>query len=150
MKSKIILWVILNLIITFAIAETKLSLASLEKQDYKQMTSIEISEMLLDKTVRLKDLLSEAVYEIQIKKDGSIKRKMITEKNPKILTSVEYSARPAVLTESVKLLIKGNKIITTDGLRTYMSTLYRKGDMIFGVRDIDHETVNFQIIIKIP
>jgi len=149
MRFKIIIFMVLNLIVSFAWADTKLTLASLESQNYKQMTGIEISKLLLNKTVKLKDLLSDAVYEIKIDADGSIKnRKKIKGKNPNILTSVEYHSRASLLSESVDLSIKGNKIITTDGIRTYMSTFYKKDNIIYGVRDIDNETVNFKIIIK--
>ncbi len=148
MKLIIIFFIVLNFTIFSAYSENKITLLSLEKQNFYVMSGKEISEILLDKTVKLKDLLSEAVYEIKINKNGLIERKIITNKNPKTLTSVEYNARASLLGDSMELSIKGNKIVTTDGVRTYMSTLYKKGDIIYGVRDIDHKTVNFQIIIK--
>lgn len=123
------------------------SILTLQKLDgYKVMTGIEISEILLGKTVILKDLLSEAEYEIKINKDGVTEKKIIKAKSPKTLTNVDYQARADLLRGALKFSIEGNKIITTDGLRTYISTLYKKDKNIYGVRDVDHESVNFQIL----
>jgi len=138
----------LNMLIVTAQADSKLTLASLEKQNYKIMTGIEISEILFNKTIKIKDLLSDAIYKIKIDENGLTKRERIAPKNPKILTSVEYNSRPALLKDSIEFSIKGNKIINTDGIRTYISTLYKKHNKIYGVRDIDNNVVNFQIIIE--
>ncbi|RDH82702.1 MAG: hypothetical protein DIZ80_10505 [endosymbiont of Galathealinum brachiosum] len=129
-------------------ADEKLTLNKLVENKYHLMTSNEISEILIDKTVILKDLLSEAVYEISINKEGKIDKKIIKEKTPKMLTNIEYHSRADMLSGSIKFSIGGNKIISTDGVRTYMSSLYKKGNKIFGVRDIDHDIVNFEIISK--
>jgi len=120
---------------------------TLQKLDgYHIMTGLEISEILLGKTVILKDLLSEAVYEIKISQDGLTEKKVIKAKSPKTLTNVDYQARADILSGDVKFAIEGNKIITTDGVRTYIATLYKKGINIYGVRDVDHESVDFQIL----
>ena len=148
MKLIILLFVLVNLTVSSVMAESKLTLTSLEKQHYKEMTSKEISELLLGKTITLKDLLSKAVYEVKINNEGLTKKKVIKEKSPETLTSIEYNSRAALLTDGLELVVKGNKIITSDGVRTYMSTLYKKQNIIYGVRDIDHDSVNFQIIIE--
>jgi len=146
MRKIIILIPVFLMIFKVAIAENNSKL-TLEKLDgYNIMTGIEISEVLLGKTVILKDLLSEAVYEIKINQNGVTEKKIITAKSPKTLTNVEYQARADLLSGAVKFSIEGNKIITTDGLRTYISTLYKKDKNIYGVRDVDHNSVNFQII----
>jgi len=147
MKLIILIFVLAKLSVSTVIAEPKLTLASLEKQQYKVMTSKEISTLLLGKTITLKDLLSKAIYEVAINEDGLTKKKVIKEKSPKTLTSIEYNSRAALLSDGLEITIKGNKIITSDGIRTYKSTLYKKDNLIYGVRDIDHDSVNFQIII---
>ncbi len=148
MKIFIIIMAVIQTSISVAYADSKLTMNSLEKQNFRVMSGSEISEIFLNNNVKLKDLLSGAVYQIKINENGLIERKTIKEKNPKTLTSVEYSSRAALLTDSVDLSVKDNKVITTDGLRTYVSTLYKKANLIYGVRDIDHETVNFQIILE--
>ena len=148
MKLIILLFVLVNFSVSNSLAESKLTLTSLEKQHYKEMTGKEISELLLGKTITLKDLLSKAVYEVKINNEGLTKKKVIKEKSPKTLTSIEYNSRAALLSDGLEISIKGNKIVTSDGVRTYMSTLYKKQNTIYGVRDIDHDTVNFQIIIE--
>jgi len=55
-------------------AESKLTLTSLEKQHYKEMTGKEINDLLLGKTIMLKDLLSKAVYEVKINNKGRTKK----------------------------------------------------------------------------
>jgi len=148
MKLIILLFVLVNISVSNSMAESKLTLTSLEKQHYKEMTGKEISELLLGKTVTLKDLLSKAIYEVKINNEGLTKKKVIKEKSPKTLTSIEYNSRAALLSDGLEISIKGNKIVTSDGVRTYMSTLYKKQNTIYGVRDIDHNSVNFQIIIE--
>jgi len=148
MKLIILIFLLVNLSVSTVTAESKLTLASLEKQHYKVMTSKEISTLFLGKTITLKDLLSKAVYEVKVNKDGLTKKKVIKEKSPKTLTSIEYNSRAALLSDGLEISIKGNKIITSDGVRTYKSTLYKKDKTIYGVRDIDHDSVNFQILFE--
>lgn len=148
MKIFVLIIAVIQISISVVYADSKLTLSSLEKQNFNIMTGNEISALFLNNNIKLKDLLSGAIYQIKISENGLIERKVIKGKNPKILTSVEYNSRAALLTDAVDLSIKGNKIITTDGVRTYISILYKKKDLIYGVRDIDHETVNFQIIIE--
>lgn len=147
MKKNILLIPLILMIFKISLAENSSGLTLKKLDGYKIMTGIEISEILLGKTVILKDLLSEAVYEIKINKDGVTEKKIIKAKSPKTLTNVDYQARADLLTDVLKFSIEGNKIITTDGVRTYISTLYKKGQKIYGVRDVDHESVNFQILI---
>jgi len=64
------------------------------------------------------------------------------------LTSVEYQARADILKGDVEFSIKNNKVIVTDGIRKFISSIYRKQHMLYAVRDIDHDVVNFQIIPK--
>jgi len=146
MKKIIILINALLMISKVAIVNAETPLTMKHLNGYNIMTGLEISEILLGKTVVLKDLLSEAVYEIKISQNGLTEKKVITNKSPKTLTNVEYQARADILSGDVKFSIEGNKIITTDGVRTYISTLYKKGMNIYGVRDVDNESVNFQIL----
>jgi len=143
----IILIFLFFMYVNSAIADAKAPLTMNDLNGYHVMTGIEISEILLGKTVILKDLLSEAVYEIKISQNGLTEKKIITAKSPKTLTNVEYQARADLLSGDVKFSIEGNKIITTDGVRTYISTLYKKDRKIYGVRDVDNESVNFQILL---
>jgi hypothetical protein len=124
-----------------------LTLAELKQQGFVLIQSGEMSEMLLDKTVLIKDLLSKSVYEVKINKDGSTDKKQIKKSSAKILTSIEYHSRPALLDATTKFSISHDKIISTDGVRTYISSLYKKQDKIYAVRDVDHNRVSFQIII---
>ena len=147
MKKVIILIVSFFMLSNFSVADTNSPMTMKNLNGYHVMTGIEISEMLLGETVILKDLLSEAVYEIKISQNGLTEKKIITAKSPKTLTNVEYQARADILSGDVKFSIEGSKIITTDGVRTYISTLYKKDRKIYGVRDVDNESVNFQILI---
>ena len=44
--------------------------------------------------------------------------------------------------------IKGDAIVSSDGMRTVTATLYRKGDRIVGTRDVDQGRVNYEIAVK--
>jgi hypothetical protein len=44
--------------------------------------------------------------------------------------------------------ISGNTIVSSDGLRTITSTLYRKDKAIIAARDVDGGRVNFEIKVK--
>jgi len=112
------------------------------------MANKEINEVLLGKTVILKDLQSEAVYKIKINKNGLTEKKVLSVESPEILTDIDFQARAPILNGSVKFSISENKIITSDGIRTYISSLYKRKNTMYGVRDIDYKSVNFQIIIE--
>lgn len=150
LMKKHILVIFLCVFSALALADTqnRLTLSSLEKQGFVLMNGTQASEMLIGKTVQINDLLSQAVYEVKISKNGSMKRKIIKDKSPNMLTNIEYSSRADLLSDTVDMSIEGSKIIVTDGVRTYISILYKKADVIYGIRDIDHDVVNFKIILN--
>jgi hypothetical protein len=147
---KLIIISILSLVInvTFAGNNESLTLDYLIKNNYQLMSAAEINKIISGKKVILKDLLSKAVYELKIDKSGMTEKKTISEKSPDSITSVEYSSRADLLSGDVKLSVKGNNIVITDGIRTYISNLYKKEDNIYVVRDVDNSKVSFKIIIK--
>jgi len=65
-----------------------------------------------------------------------------------MLTNLEYQSRAPLLAGSGKLQIKGDEIVNSDGIRSFSSRLYKKDNVIMGVRDIDNGRVYLKIIIK--
>ena len=149
---KLIIIGILSVIVNIASAENNktLSLEYLLNNNYQLMSATEISKIISGKKIILEDLLSKAIYELKIDESGVTEKKIISQKSPDSITNVEYSSRADLLSGDVSLTVKGNSIIITDGIRTYISTLYKKADNIYVVRDIDNNKVSFKIIIRSP
>lgn len=147
---KLIIISVLSFLINIAFAgnNESLTLDYLIKNNYQIMSAAEINEIISGNKVILKDLLSKAVYELKIDGSGTAEKKTISEKSPASITSVEYSSRADLLSGDVKLSVKGRNIVITDGIRTYISNLYKKEDNIYVIRDVDNSKVSFKIIIK--
>ena len=136
---------------TFILADenyARLTTNILLSDGYKKMSGEKISKKLVGPTLLILDLLAGSEYEVKLSSSGKSKLKKIKEDKPGSLTSADYHSRATVLTGQVSFSIAGDNIVTTDGIRSYSSTLYQKDSVILGVRDIDNGFVNFQIKIK--
>lgn len=115
---------------------------------FKEMSGAEIKQQLLGRVLMITDLQAGSIYETVLLESGARKLKKIKSESSKTLTDVDYQARAAILSENAKFSTEGNKIISTDGVRTYSIALFKKGNLMFGVRDVDGEYANFQIKLK--
>jgi len=106
------------------------------------MTGNEIRSQLFGKTIIINDLHTKAEYEIVLSESGA------SEVSPSMLTDLEYHSRAPLLSESNRLVIKGDKVVASDGICTFVSQLYIKGDKILGVRDVDNGRVYLKIMVK--
>lgn len=128
--------------------KTSLTASKLLSDGYKKMTSAEIEQQLLGKTLIVLDLQAGSQYQAKFLKHGQRQLEKIKEAHPKSLTDSEYHGRAPALTGAATFSLRDGKIISSDGIRTYISILYQKNNNILGVRDIDNGQVTFQIKIK--
>ncbi len=129
--------------------KTNLTASKLASYGYKKMTRTTIRENFIGPTLIIIDLLAGSEYEAKFLSNGKSELKKIKENKPETLTDADYHGRAALLTGINAFTIKGNTVITTDGVRSYASTLYKKGDVVLGVRNVDNGRVYFQIKLKI-
>ena len=111
------------------------------------MTGDEIRKQLLGKTLMLKDLASGKVYEGKLLKSGKrvLKEADVTKEQ---VAEAAFHGGGGLLMGEAGYEIKNNTIVSTDGLRTIKSNLYRKGDRIVAARDVDGGAVNFELSFK--
>lgn len=149
MKKRIVGLSILLLTLQVFAVEKKddLNVDDIIKDGYQQMSGDEIRSHMFGKTLVIKDLQAKSKYEGELSKTGATKVKQTQEVSPSMLTNIEYQSR-APLLASDNISIKGNKIVATDGLRTFSSRIYIKGETMLGVRDIDNGRVYLQITVK--
>ncbi len=125
-----------------------LNIEDIIKDGYQQMTGDEIRSHLFGKKLIIKDLHAKSEYEGFLSNSGTSKVKQTREVSPSMLTNIEYQSRAPLLSGTDKLRIKGNKIVASDGIRTFSSRIYIKDGNMLGVRDIDNGRVYLQISIK--
>ena len=124
-----------------------MTVSSIIKDGFKQMTGADIRKQLLGKTLMLKDLASGKVYEGKLLKSGKrvLKEADVTKEQ---VAEAAFHGGGGLLMGEAGYEIKDNTIVSTDGLRTIKSNLYRKGDRIVAARDVDGGAVNFELSFK--
>jgi hypothetical protein len=136
-----------------AVAETTvtpaagLTVQSVLADGFSQMSGGAIRSELLGKTLLLKDLASGWVYEGALLESGRRVLKHAGVDDAQIAQAAYHGGGPLLMGES-DYEIRDDSIVSTDGLRTITSTLYRKGDRIVAARDVDGGAVNFEVTIK--
>jgi hypothetical protein len=124
-----------------------MTVESVVKDGFKQMTGDEIRKELLGKTLMLRNLTSGRMYEGKLLESGKRVLKGTDVTMEQVAEAVFHGGGGLLMGEA-DYEIKDNTIVSTDGLRTITSTLYRKGDRIVGARDVDAGSVNFEVTVK--
>lgn len=128
--------------------DIELTVKGLIANGYHKMSGDEIQKQLLNKKLVLIDLDAKSQYEAILLTSGKTKKKKTVKEHPSTLTDAKFQGRAPILKGPVEYSVKGDAIVTTDGIRTHISTLYKKDDDILGIRDVDNGQVNFRITIK--
>ena len=128
--------------------KSNLTVTRLLSDGFIKMTGEDIHQQLVGHSLIILDLQAGSEYEAKFLPGDKVKLKKIKEDKPETLTDPVYQGRASILTGIAIFTIKDNTVISTDGVRHYSSTLYQKGNTIFGARDIDNNKINFQIKIK--
>lgn len=128
--------------------KTNLTASKLLSNGYNKMSGAAIREKFIGPTLIIMDLQAGSEYEAIFSPDGKSALKKIKGDKAQTLTDADYQGRAVLLTGLNTFTINGDTVITTDGIRSYISTLYKKGDVILGVRDIDNGRVYFQVKLK--
>lgn len=128
--------------------KTSLTATKLLSDGYIKMSGAAIRKNFIGPTLIIMDLLAGSEYEAIFSPDGKSKLKKIKGDKAQTLTDADYQGRAVLLTGINAFTIKGNTFITTDGIRSYTSTLYKKGDVVLGVRNVDNGRVYFQVKLK--
>ena len=124
---------------------TSFTAKKLISSGYILMTGAVIRKELIGRTVTIVDLLAGSEYEAKFLADGKSELKKTKDNKPGTLTDADYQERAPLLTGFNTFTIKGDTVMTTDGVRSYTSKLYKKGNVILGVRNVDNGKVYFQI-----
>ena len=125
--------------------KTHLTASKLLSSGYNKMSGAAIREKFIGSALIIMDLQAGSEYEAIFSPGGKSELKKIKGDKAQTLTDADYQGRAVLLTGFNTFTINGDTVITTDGIRSYISTLYIKGDVILGVRDIDNGRVYFQI-----
>ncbi len=121
---------------------------SVVSDGFVQLSGDDIRSELLGKTLMLRDLTSGRVYEGELLESGTrVLREATTQTAQQTADALFHGGGPVLLGEAA-YEIRGDAIVSSDGLRTISSTLYRKGDRIVGARDVDNGAVNFELTVK--
>jgi hypothetical protein len=125
-----------------------ISVDELLASGFTQLTGEQIRQELLGKTLVLRDLRSGREYEGMLLEGGKRVLKETTVEGARQSADALFHGGGPVLLGEAAYEIKDDVIVTTDGLRTIESTLYRQGSRIVAARDVDHGVVNYELSVK--
>lgn len=140
---------------TTVLAEEKrfLTVEELTKNDYVQLTGLQISELMKKHVIEVIDIETDAVS-ISRRGNGNaedgMERKFDDLKTDKTLYFLDTRllARAPPLQGEIKRSVKGDALVSTDGVRTYQFSVYEKQGKIYAARDIDHGNVFYEVKVK--
>lgn len=144
----VILFTFVNL---YAAEKTFLTVDELIKNGYSQLTEPQLRDLLKQHKVEVRDIETDAVsISTRTETDAGNNRKSESVKSDKPLFFLDTRllARAPALQGEPDYQVSGDKLIATDGVRTYQIRFYEKQGKMFGARDIDNNNVFFEIVIK--
>lgn len=120
---------------------------------YVQLTGLQLIELLKQHKVEVRDIETEAVsYSMRAETDAesveSRKSKTVKSAKPGYFLDPRLLARAPPLEGEPEFKVSENVMIATDGVRTYRYRFFEKQGKMYGVRDIDHGNVFFEILVK--
>lgn len=150
MKNLLFAWMVIVIATPVLAIENKTSLTAskLLSDGYNKISGAAIREKFIGPTLIIMDLQAGSKYVAIFTTDGKSEQKKIKGDKAKTLTDADYQGRAVLLTGFNTFTINGDTVITTDGIRSYTSTLYKKSDVILSVRDIDNGRLYFQVKLK--
>jgi hypothetical protein len=116
------------------------------ERGFLQMTGAEIKE-LIGKTLILRNTVSAQEFEGVLLEGG---RRVFTAPNVTSASAAQglfHGGDPLLMGEA-GYEIAGDTIVSSDGLRTITSTLYRKGNQIIAARDVDGGRAQFEVTVQ--
>lgn len=130
-----------------------LTVDELLEDGYVQLTGLQLIQLLKQHKVEVRDIETDAVSQsTRVKTDASSmeSRKSETVKDAKsaYFLDTRLLARAPPLEGDPEFTVSQDEMVATDGVRTYRYRFFEKQDKMYGVRDIDHGNVFFEIIVK--
>lgn len=135
------------------LAEDKrfLTVEELTKNDYVQLTGLQISELMNKHVIEVIDIETDAVsISRRDNAEDGMERKFDDLKTDKTLYFLDTRllARAPPLQGEIKRSVKGDALVSTDGVRTYQFSVYEKQGKMYAARDIDHGNVFYEVKVK--
>ena len=128
-------------------AEVKqLSVDALLADGYRQLSGADI-KALVGRKLGLRDLTTGIEYEGMLHESGKRVLKEVGIAKEQLAQAAFHGGGSMVMGEG-GYEIKDDTIVSSDGLRTITSTLYRKGDRILAARDVDNNRVNYEVYLQ--
>ncbi len=130
-----------------------ITLDKLIDDGYVQLTGLQLIELLKQHQVEVRDIETEAVSHstrIETDADSVESRKSEAVKSAKsaYFLDTRLLARAPPLEGEPELTVSEDTMGATDGVRTYRYRFFEKQGKMYGVRDIDHGNVFYEIIVK--
>lgn len=113
---------------------------------FAQMSGDDI-KALIGRELVLRDLTSGQEYDGMLLEGGTRVLSARAGSPAQAGQAVFHGGAPVMMGEA-GYEIRDDSIVSSDGLRTITSTLYRKGDQILAARDVDNGQINYEVIVK--
>ena len=130
-----------------------LTVDELIESGYVQLTGLQLIELLKQHKIEVRDIATEAVShsmraETDTKSVESRKSEAVKGAKPGYFLDPRLIARAPPLEGEPEFKVSEDEMIASDGVRTYHYRFFEKQGKLYGVRDIDHGNVFYQIIVK--
>lgn len=127
--------------------EKYLTVDALIEQGFALLDGEELMQVFQMRKLAVSDIETGEVYILEgdrQKTGKNEKEDMVVSARPDKVLDPGFAARPAML-NNARYQIRNDRIIATDGIRSYNIRLYMKGDALYAVRDVDAGKVYFKV-----
>ena len=118
---------------------------SLLADGYAQMSGADIQRQLIGKALILRDLNTGLEYKATLAQGRRTLTLSEDQMNRAAVSA--FHGGPLLLGDAI-YSIEGNRVVSTDGVSTIATTLYRKEGKIYAARDVDQDRVNFEVLLE--
>ena len=130
-----------------------LTVDKIVEDGYVQLTGLQLIELLKQHKVEVQDIETGAVSNsMRAKTDNDSvagrKSEAVKSAKPGYFLDPRLLARAPPLSGVPEYKVSEDEMIATDGVRTYRFRFFEKQGNMYGVRDIDHGSVFFKIVVK--
>ena len=123
--------------------------SDLVSQGYTRVGNTELMTLIKTRHISIRDLVTGELYQVTRPTESLGRNEKIDRTRPDnsgSLLSTEAVSRAPVMLSTGEYTVEGDFIVVRDDIRRYQVKVYRKGERIYGTRDIDNGKVYFEVV----
>lgn len=125
------------------------TVSDLVANGFERVNNDKLLELIKTRHFEVRDIATGESYTVTRSTEQMGKNEAVTKTRsakPGAALNPEVLARAPNLLATGNYSVDGDYIVVSDGTRSYKVAVYRKGEAMFGARDIDNGRVYFQLV----